>query len=48
MGRLAAICDMHNDAQLLFYQAALRNPELVKDIVSFFQRQVQNARNGTL
>lgn len=48
MGRLAAICDMHNDAQQLFYQATLRKPELVKDIVSFFQRQVQNARDGTL
>ena len=48
MGRLAAICDMHSDAQQLFYQAALRKPELVKDIVSFFQRQIQHARDGTV
>lgn len=44
MGRLAATCNMHEDARELFYQAGLREPELIKLIVDFYHRQVQNAR----
>jgi len=46
MGRLAAICNMDEDAKELFYQASLRKPELVKAIVDFYRLQVQNARAG--
>lgn len=46
MGRLAAICNMTEDARELFYQASLRNPELVKDVVDFYTSQVNKARTG--
>ncbi|MFJ9451917.1 methyltransferase domain-containing protein [Herbaspirillum sp. NPDC101397] len=46
LGRLAAICNMDEDAKELFYQASLRNSEMVKDIVDFYIRQVNNARKG--
>lgn len=46
MGRLAAICNMTDDARELFYQAVLRNPEMTKTIVDFYTMQVKNARAG--
>ncbi|BEV17738.1 methyltransferase domain-containing protein [Herbaspirillum sp. DW155] len=46
LGRLAAICNMNDDAKELFYQAALRAPEVVKDIVDFFQERLTRARAG--
>ena len=48
LGRLAAICNMHKDAKELFYQASLRKPEVVLEIVDFYIRQVQDARAGKL
>ncbi|ADJ65887.1 methyltransferase domain-containing protein [Herbaspirillum seropedicae] len=46
LGRLAAICNMPEDAKELFYQAALRAPEIVKDIFDFYQEQLARARAG--
>ncbi|MFL9924130.1 methyltransferase domain-containing protein [Herbaspirillum lusitanum] len=46
MGRLAAICNMNEDARELFYQASLRDAELTKSIVDFYIEQLAKARAG--
>ena len=48
MGRLAATCNMHDDAKQLFHQAILRKPELVNALIDFYRGQVQDARAGKI
>lgn len=46
LGRLAAICNMTEDAKELFYQATLRKPELTRDVVEFYTHQISKAKIG--
>ncbi|QNA88229.1 class I SAM-dependent methyltransferase [Massilia sp. Dwa41.01b] len=46
LGRLAAFRQLDGDARELFYQAAVRDVELTKDIVDFYIDQVTRARSG--
>lgn len=46
LGRLAASCNMNDDAKDLFCKAAERDPELIRKIVDFYVEQLARARAG--
>lgn len=46
LGRLAAARNLNDDAKELFYQATVRDGELVKNVIDFYIDQVARARSG--
>lgn len=46
LGRLAAARQLNDDAKELFYQAAMRDVEVIKDVIDFYIDQVARSRSG--